>query len=122
VAEGNCYELAGRFVLDRPGEGWVLCHGRPTLQRKPYCEYGHAWAELGVEQGQAFGPVVFDPSTETTMPRAMYYAIGRINPDDVNRYDYEQARRWLTISLVWGPWEGVDADPSEWPESIDDLA
>ena len=106
---GDCYDEAASELLlfSRKREGWVLAHGRPTLMREPYCEYGHAWLEKD--------EVVFDPTTGFEGPRFVYYSIGQISHEDVMLYTAKEARAMIKRYEHWGCWEGVDADETLTP-------
>jgi len=99
--DGCCYEKAALAVLDgtTPFGDPRVVHGRPTLQRPPFCQYGHAWVE------NRWGDTVFDPTTDFVGPAVIYYALGRIDLDDCRRYDRAAVRRAIVETEVWGPWE-----------------
>jgi hypothetical protein len=105
AATGNCYENAANAVLPIFGthEGWTLVHGRPTLTRPPYVQFGHAWLEKGKK--------VHDPSSNTTLPKIAYYAMGNISKEHNLRYSGELVRQYLLLTEHYGPWEGVDGTP-----------
>jgi hypothetical protein len=106
LAEGNCYENALNYVLNVTSEDLVLVHGRPTLTRAPYCQYGHAW----VEQGN----FCIDGGFLVVIPKALYYMAGTIDPDMCLFYMPEEARVMVLQFKHYGPWEGVDGvAPSE---------
>jgi hypothetical protein len=100
--KGQCYELAGKYVLDTNREA-TLVHGRPTLQRPPYEKYGHAWIEEDDE--------VYDPCADVRMSRQVYYAIGNIDEDETREYSHEDLVDKINEFGHWGPWEGPDAVP-----------
>jgi len=100
-AGGDCYEVAAKKVLFEASPGDVLVHGRPTLQRPPFIEYGHAWVENGEN--------VIDLTNGFRGPRGLYYAIGNINWKDCLIYTPEETRRFIGYYGHWGPWEGPDA-------------
>jgi len=103
VACGNCYEdAASATLLFGAHKGWNLVHGRPTLQRPPYVQFGHAWLEKDEK--------VFDPSANYATTRAAYYAVGKIDHRDNLVYTSEETRRFVLAYEHWGPWEGVDGD------------
>lgn len=105
---GNCYENCLAFLIGASEkDGWTLVHGRPTLQRFPFVEFGHAWLERG--------DTVHDPSTDFTGPRFVYYALGRINPEHSFRYTRQEAFKKAQAFQHYGPWEGVDAEPPMQP-------
>lgn len=102
-ATSDCYdEAANELLFSRKRDGWTLAHGRPTLMREPYCEYGHAWLEKDEE--------IFDPTSGFGGPRFLYYSIGNIKHEDVILYTAKEARKMLNLYEHWGPWEGADAD------------
>jgi len=101
-AEGDCYvEAANALMFPVPREGWVLIHGRPTLRRSPWVQFGHAWLEQGEQ--------VYDPSSGFRGARALYYMLGKIDPDHNHVYTVEETRKLLLDTEHYGPWEGVDA-------------
>ena len=119
---GDCYEAAANALLvsgfasgvDLPDEA-VLVHGRPTLTREPFEEYGHAWLELG--------DVVFEVANgrDIFVRRERYYEVGRIDPEQCLRYTKEQARKFVLYFCHYGPWEGPEAAPPlPEPEENDD--
>jgi hypothetical protein len=102
-AEGDCYELAfGQVLALHFSAEPMLVHGRPTLTRPPFCQYGHAWVEVG--------DLVLDPSGKA-IPKALYYAVGKIDPALCVRYTAQQALKCSWKHKHYGPWEGVDAVP-----------
>tara|TARA_Y100000310_G_C20266019_1_gene615818 strand:+ start:264 stop:635 length:372 start_codon:yes stop_codon:yes gene_type:complete len=104
-AGGDCYQLAADWVINQSlftdSREWVLVHGRPLLQRAPFCEYGHAWAERGYE--------VYDPQAGYRGAKQIYYAIGKIDPDHCIVYSFKELQTMLTTYQHYGPWEGPDA-------------
>lgn len=101
-AEGNCYEKSYNMILwSGVWQKLVLVHGRPTLTRPPFCQFGHAWLETG--------HMVYDAASGKWAPRAIYYAAGNIDPDLCHIYTREQATALLRRHGHYGPWEGVDA-------------
>jgi hypothetical protein len=107
-ATGNCYEESAQMVLGPgPFTEWTLVHGRPTLTRPPYIEYGHAWLE------SPDGQVVYNASTRQEIPKVIFYAVGRIEPSDCHTYSSQDVRKMIIEHEHWGPWEGVDAVPAK---------
>lgn len=109
IAKGDCYEAAAHLAVFHSFDKDlllpanfepVLVHGRPVLQRPPFERFGHAWVESG--------EVVFDFSNgrKLVMPRNVYYALGRIDPEDSFRYSPDEARKLLVRFGHYGPWEG----------------
>jgi len=95
---GHCYETAAKYILDHGKSGDVLVHGRPTLQRPPYREFGHAWVERG--------DLVIDKETTYRGPRAFYYMLGQIDYKKNLVYTPEEVRQFVLAYNHWGPWEG----------------
>lgn len=100
---GNCYQwvIHQTLFVPTPAEGFkygTIVHGRPTLQREPFIPYGHAWIETG--------ELCWHEKTEGPIPKALYYALGRIDPDECFRYTYEEARQRLAEFGHYGPWDG----------------
>ncbi len=109
---GDCYEAAANALLmpDYAGglglpEDTMLVHGRPTLARPPFEEYGHAWLELG--------DVVFDLTNGrlVTGRRERYYEEGNIDSECCLKYTRQEARRRVLDYMHYGPWEGPEACP-----------
>lgn len=100
---GNCYSQAANAQTFGP-KGWLLVHGRPTLQRPPFVEYGHAWLEKG--------ELVNDPSTNSKMPRMLYYALGQIDHRSNLIYTADEAREFMLLTEHFGPWEGIEGTPA----------
>lgn len=115
---GDCYYAAANALcmpafaggLSLPDDA-VLVHGRPTLTRPPFEEYGHAWLE--------HGPMVIEVANgrRVAVPRETYYRSGKIDPVKCIRYSREQACDMLLKFKHFGPWEGPDACPP-----LDDFA
>ena len=112
---GDCYAAAGKLFMDS-GLGLpesplpeelgevVLVHGRPTLQRPPFCKYGHAWLEIG-------DVICYDAERKLAVPKALFYAVGNIDPDECYYYDMATFRKMVSEYGHWGPWEGPEACP-----------
>lgn len=106
----ECYGYALRFFADHaqvlpsvgPGARRIvaLCHGFPAIANGPDegAVFGHAWVEVAdivpvpaAMQAAGFPEHIqhiacWDGSTGTMMPLALYYAMGRIDPDYVERW------------------------------------
>jgi hypothetical protein len=102
---GDCYQAAGRYMMDlcvfNPDCDLILVHGEVTGQGpiEGVC-HGHAWLEIGDE--------VLDVSRgrEIRLPKALYYALGRIDDrDNIHRYTWQEARRKINEYEHWGPWD-----------------
>jgi hypothetical protein len=99
---GDCYEVAGRYVMDNGmfgrGSDLVLVHGEVTGQgRISGVKYGHAW----VEQGD----MVIDRSNgrDLRIPKNLYYALGNISR--TIKYTPEEMRKKAAEFKHWGPWD-----------------
>jgi len=111
---GDCYRQAAEAVLGwrharAVPEEWtdvVLCHGYPTGTGGDARGrvYGHAWVEGRDENGL---DVVLDAVTGATLPRGVYYAAGRIDAAQVQRYGPQAARQRIVDTEHWGPWDNV---------------
>lgn len=101
-ATGDCYRVALQMLWVLPG--WVLVHGRPTMTREPFCQYGHAWVEDPDRR------TVIDPQGYV-VAREIYYEAGSIDPELSFVYTAAEARKKLVEFEHYGPWEGVDAAP-----------
>jgi uncharacterized membrane protein (UPF0127 family) len=105
-AQGDCYEAAGRYVMQECMFGnddceLILAHGE-VMGQGPIegIPFGHAW----VEQGNS----VIDKSNgrDINVPTVLYYAIGRINElDNVIRYPWSEAKQKILEHETWGPWD-----------------
>lgn len=105
-ANGDCYEIAGKFIMDdvifNDDSRKILVHaivkGQGPLAG---VEFGHAWIEDG--------NTVIDKSNgrNITIPKQVYYAIGNIEdtPDKMRRYDAEEARKKMMEHEHYGPWD-----------------
>ena len=93
---GNCYELSATHILDHGEDGWMLVHGRPTLQHPPYEKFGHAWIENDL--------YVMDLVTNATVPKSFYYQLGKIGEDECFRYSREMVREYVIEYKHYGPW------------------
>ncbi|HUT57210.1 MAG TPA: hypothetical protein VNA25_04980 [Phycisphaerae bacterium] len=113
---GDCYAKCVRYISDRRRDEaypLLLVHGRPILQREPYCEYGHAWIEYDdPDDGQR---MVIDPQAGSMdepviMPAILYYGVGSIRWQDTVVYTYVDTCAALIKTGHFGPWEGPDAE------------
>jgi len=132
---GDCYAAAGEYLREQSVLGRtdiVLVHGRPTLQRPPFVQYGHAWIELEQDLSAMFAPHEFgapgripqppagrgiaaklelcmDVEREAILPKQLFYMLGKIDPAECFRYTFHDLRSWVTMTGHWGPWEGPEA-------------
>ena len=108
AANGDCYEAAGKFMMDSCQLGGddcnlILVHGEVGGQGQlEGVTFGHAWV--------IDGNTVVDKSNgrDVQMPQPVYYAIGQIdNIGNVHQYTWPEARKQILDSGHWGPWELV---------------
>lgn len=97
---GNCFEVALRNVMD--DNNLFVCHGVVRGQGAlEGIEFPHAWNE------SSDGGYVLDESNGNAicMPRDAYYAMARLDPSTVRRYDSREAMEEAVRTGVYGPWE-----------------
>jgi len=108
---GDCFDAAVKFVMDKPKEeqdSYQIVHGYPTGQGDiEGMRFIHAWVETAEEIDGFSIPVVIDPSNgrEVTMPKVMYYKLGKIDPDEVVIYEPQEAFLNCVTYGHWGPWD-----------------
>lgn len=112
MSKGDCYEAAGRYLLDHPTDNLVLVHAEVTGQG----------AVHGVKFGHAFildGNDVIDVSNgrNIRMDKNVYFVLGQIgefNPKtmqmdtrkgNVHYYTYKEALEKMGKYEHWGPWD-----------------
>ena len=98
---GNCFEAAGRYMMDHGLEdkNLSLVHGEVEGQGPlDGIKYGHAWIEKGNE--------VIDVSNgrDIKMSKERYYQIGNIG-NNLHRYNYKEFAGKITKYKHWGPWD-----------------
>ena len=99
-AHGDCYKWALDWLLAHHDiTDAFLVHGRPTRTIEPYCQFGHAWIELG--------EYVIDH--DKLVHHSLYYSIGKINPEHSTHYPMRTAFKMMLQHKHYGPWVGVDA-------------
>jgi hypothetical protein len=108
-ATGDCYEAAGRYITEHSlmspsgnkKSSLRLVHGEVAGQGSlEDVTFGHAWV--------LDGNTVIDRSNgrDISMPKDLYYFIGRINElDNVHVYTPEQARERMLRYKHFGPWD-----------------
>lgn len=105
--DGDCYEVAANIVVESthcPDDFRVrLVHGRPRLQRPPYCRFGHAWVEFTLHNGTT---MVTDNSNghNVTIDAQTYYEVGHIEPDKCIRYSRQETIHHMLMFKHYGPW------------------
>lgn len=99
---GDCYQAAGRYILDNPTADVHLVHADVT-GRGPMegVRMGHAWVEDGDDViDNANGGAV-------RLPRAIYHALGDVR--NAVRYTPAEAMAMMAEHEHFGPWHGTDA-------------
>lgn len=102
-ALGDCYEAAGRYLLNNPTKNLKLVHAE-VMGQGPIA---------GITFGHAFiieGDNVIDKSNgrDIRMSVSTYFYLGRI--EDIGNYfiyDRKQALEKMTTYTHWGPWDLV---------------
>ena len=107
-ANGDCYEAAGRFMMDNCSFGPPDCHGFTLVHGEVMGQgplegitYGHAW--------------VLDPSMNVidksngrnlVLPKQLYYSVGQIDSiGNVYEYTWDETRKLILRKEHWGPWD-----------------
>ena len=100
---GDCFRSAANYLMDvKCPENYVLCHGvvsgQGHLEGKKIL---HAWCET------ADGNIVIDKSNGNNFEnlRLLYYAIGRIDENDVIKYTKDEMLKNLITTENWGAWD-----------------
>lgn len=99
---GDCYQAAGRYILDNPSADVHLVHADVT-GRGPMegVRMGHAWVEEGDDViDNANGGAV-------RLPRDIYHALGDVR--NAVRYTPAEAMAMMAEHEHFGPWHGTDA-------------
>jgi hypothetical protein len=101
TGNGDCYEAAGKYMMDHGigQKGLVLVHGEVTGQGPiEGLKFGHSWLEKdGMVIDKANG-------RDLHLPMELYYHIGKIG-DNVHKYDYKQFIEKVMKAKTWGPWD-----------------
>ena len=106
MKKGDCYEAAGKYVVDQfvlGNDKLVLVHGTVigTGGDVKGVGYGHAWVEDG--------ETIFDKSNgrNLELPKVLYYHVGQIT--ETQRYSFKEAQKAILDTGHWGPW-GEESD------------
>ena len=98
---GDCYPAGGKLIMNFFGDkNHKLVHGMVNGQGAlEGMRYGHCWVESK--------DTVLDHSNgrKLEVPTRVYYAMGRINPDECKYYTAEEAVKFMVDDGTWGPWE-----------------
>ena len=107
---GDCYRCAANHIYSNP-ETHTLVHGMVTGSEGSPVEgerYGHAWTEFEgdpLPNSDIRLPMVYDPTAEATLPAALYYWLGGIKEDELQRYSHEDMVNRIRDTSIWGPWD-----------------
>ena len=112
--DGDCFRTAGRLVLDLHAMGVRearLVHGLVTHPEYEF-QHIHAWVEI-----EGF---VLDYTYKLgfSLPKAVYYAAGKITAEDTASYTEDQARTEMCNHEHWGPWDGGLISKERIPEEF----
>lgn len=103
---GDCYEAAGRRMLDEAGRDprMRLVHAVCLIGAGPQegVPFGHAWIERDYGGGLVLCHDVSN-GRDLQIVQALYYAAGR--PCQIHRYTLREARAMVVRHGHWGPWE-----------------
>jgi hypothetical protein len=98
---GDCYEAAGRYIMDNFDSQLQLVHGEVSGQgAMEGTTFGHAWV--------LDGDTVIDKSNgrDLRIPKVVYYALGGIDRiDNLHVYTREQALDRMLKLKHFGPWD-----------------
>lgn len=119
---GDCYEAAANYMLNNASNPNLrVVHGEVEGQGPlEGVTFGHAWIEDG--------DTVIDPSNggNLRMPRADYYALGKIDQlNNTHVYGPQEAMRRMIETELYGPWDLVGKDvrwmnSPQWKEEAED--
>ncbi len=102
--KGECYRLAAQLAQENPE--YRLVHAEVTGEGEiEGIRYGHAFVRFTDEWLTEW---VFDPSGPNGMVKMaweIYFRRGKINPDEIIEYTYEEVIENVLNHLHWGPWD-----------------
>jgi hypothetical protein len=111
-AFGDCYQAAGRYMLDSghlgdPDSPLRVVHGEVAGQGPMRGKtFGHAWVEVHDPDNDE--PMVIDPSNggDLHMPMSQYYSMGKINElNNYHSYTPQEAAKKMMDLQHFGPWD-----------------
>lgn len=100
MKKGDCYIVAGHYIVESKANNILLCHGIVSGRGKlKGLRIGHAWIEMG--------DVVLDHSNwgSIVMRKEQYYKIGEIKELDVKKYAKAEAIKLMLKTKHYGSWE-----------------
>lgn len=99
--KGNCYEAAGRYIMNSKDDGLMLVHGEVEGQGEiDGVRFGHAWLEKGDK--------VIDVSNgkQLEIPKFVYYQLGNIDKiNNLKKYNHTDSLKNMVRYKHWGPWD-----------------
>lgn len=97
---GDCFDVAGRMIMDAEGNDMKLVHGE-VYSRHFKRRIWHAWIEMGG------GDVVLDHSNggRVVMRSERYYKIAKLKEKHVKRYTRDEACKLMLDIGHFGPWD-----------------
>lgn len=107
---GDCFQANASHFLQSSRKDWRLCHGI-VLNSKDGMPMMHCWIEseevkhLGKNKIEIFWVIDMSNTNDIRVPKGMYYHLGRIDPDEVVRYDLERFGELIAEFGTYGPWE-----------------
>jgi hypothetical protein len=118
LGNGDCYEVSGKLILDwklgNSDSCPLLCHGIVHGQGPlKGAIFGHGWVEYNQTLPTTTNKhahtiqIALDKSNgkELEIPVPVYYLIGKIDPEEVKKYNKEEIRENILKHGHWGPWE-----------------
>ena len=113
---GDCYQAAGNLAISFVGDPKAkLVHGMVNGQGPlEGIRFGHSWVE--------YGDKVLDHSNgeKREIPKSVYYALGKVNPEENKYYTPKDAIKWMMKVKHWGPWEMTGDTVEMFNEEIPD--
>ena len=107
---GNCFEANARHFLNSSRNDWRLCHGI-VMNQIDGLPMSHCWIEyqqvkyLGKHKVEIQWVIDMSNGQKHNIPLGQYYHLGRINPDEVAKYDFDQFGKMILEHGHYGPWE-----------------
>lgn len=108
-AQGNCYEAAGKFIIDNllagEAERYNLVHGE-VMGQGPLegVQFGHAW----IVDTTTDNVTDLSNGRNITLPRQIYYLLGQIDQiGNYHVYTAQEAKDMMTKYRNYGPWDLV---------------
>ena len=107
---GDCFEANARHFLTSFRNDWILCHG-VVMNQKDGLPMSHCWIEsheikfMGKHKLEFQWAIDISNGNNVNMPLGQYYHLGRIDPDEVVKYNFDDLAEMLAEHGTYGPWE-----------------